>query len=255
MPLIFVLLVLSAVAAPPPDAPTPGASQPAQADATGATAEPAVASSKAADAEETYTPGQITELIQALGDPDWSTRQRASDELFFAGPIAYPALKEEFRRTRNYEVRRRIYYVVELIYFFHGQKQGNGFLGIQYNAGNLLEGDRIYVIRVVPGSGAERAGLRAGDVILSIDGTRLRDGTDGFRRVIEERRPGTRISLGVLREQRSLQLTAVLGPRRSPDDLYKMRERFVPWWRAEFDPDGLFREFDSPSVDRAWTLE
>lgn len=252
---ISVLLALSAVAAQPPAEPSSPASRPAPSDATGATAETPVASSNAAGAELTYTPEQISELIKALGDPDWSTRQRASDDLFFAGPAAYPPLKEEFRRTRNYEVRRRIHYIVELIYFFHGQKQGNGFLGIQYNAANPLEGDRIRVIRVVPGSGAERAGLRAGDLVLSIDGTRISNGTDGFRRMIEERKPGTRIALVVLRDQRSLQLSAVLGPRRSPDDLYKMRERFVPWWRAEFDPDGFFREFDPPSVDRAWTLE
>lgn len=66
------------------------------------------------------------------------------------------------------------------------------------------------VIRAVePGSAAERAGLRAGDVVLAIDGHRLRGAAD-LRGRIGLKRPGDRVELEIRRGEERLRIEAEL---------------------------------------------
>ncbi|XXX76843.1 Do family serine endopeptidase [Sorangium sp. So ce134] len=62
---------------------------------------------------------------------------------------------------------------------------------------------------VSEGSAAGRAGLRRGDVIVALRGEHLADGRD-LRMRIAETKPGTPVELRVLRDGRSLELTATL---------------------------------------------
>jgi hypothetical protein len=55
---------------------------------------------------------------------------------------------------------------------------------------------------VVPGSPAEGAGLRRGDIIFSVDRQRLEQGQD-LARIIGARRPGDEVTLGVWRQGRT----------------------------------------------------
>ncbi|HYF34660.1 MAG TPA: hypothetical protein VD994_05165 [Prosthecobacter sp.] len=48
------------------------------------------------------------ELIQALGDPQWKTRERATSELRELGPLARPSLQEALKQSTDPEVTRRL---------------------------------------------------------------------------------------------------------------------------------------------------
>jgi len=65
---------------------------------------------------------------------------------------------------------------------------------------------------VVAGSPADQAGLQAGDIITAIDGTAL-DATHTLDLVTSQLAPGATVTLDVLRDGRTTQLTAVLGTR------------------------------------------
>jgi serine protease Do/serine protease DegQ len=66
------------------------------------------------------------------------------------------------------------------------------------------------VAQVTPGSAAERAGVRSGDVIVSLDG-RAVTGSSDLRNAIGLQRIGTRVSLGVLRKGKLVTLQAVIA--------------------------------------------
>ncbi|MFW6086932.1 MAG: PDZ domain-containing protein, partial [Myxococcota bacterium] len=70
---------------------------------------------------------------------------------------------------------------------------------------------------VTPGGPAAEAGLEAGDVILSVDGTAIRKSHDLLRQVL--RKPvGARLELGVLRDGEKHGVTLVTGERPSSTD-------------------------------------
>jgi S1-C subfamily serine protease len=66
------------------------------------------------------------------------------------------------------------------------------------------------VTEVNEDSAAERAGIQVQDVIVSINGTRLRD-TGSLRSSIGLLPPGDRVTVGLLRDGREQTVTAVLG--------------------------------------------
>jgi serine protease DegS len=61
---------------------------------------------------------------------------------------------------------------------------------------------------------AQRAGIQAGDVIITIDGEPISDGREAMHR-IARMRPGEGLSVGVVREDQMLSLNAVVGTRAS----------------------------------------
>ncbi|MGK5498381.1 S1C family serine protease, partial [Streptomyces sp. URMC 125] len=63
---------------------------------------------------------------------------------------------------------------------------------------------------VVPGGPADRAGVRAGDVITAVDGTRVHSGEELIVK-IRSHRPGDRLELTVERDGRERSVTVVLG--------------------------------------------
>jgi len=65
----------------------------------------------------------------------------------------------------------------------------------------------VIVTELYPRSAGERAGLRAGDVILAVGGVEVRD-NGGVRYQFATQRPGARVPLTVLREGRQITLTA-----------------------------------------------
>lgn len=52
----------------------------------------------------------------------------------------------------------------------------SGWLGVEYDESTVTAGG-FRISRVVPGSPAEGAGIRAGDVLISVDGARFADNT------------------------------------------------------------------------------
>jgi serine protease Do len=80
-----------------------------------------------------------------------------------------------------------------------------GSIGIEFNAQENPAIARVYGVQggitissVVPGSPAERAGLKVGDTIVSVDGKPVKTG-DELVNDIANRRPGSKVTLGFYR--------------------------------------------------------
>jgi S1-C subfamily serine protease len=74
------------------------------------------------------------------------------------------------------------------------------------------ESDGVKLGSVIAGSGAERAGLRGGDVIVRIGDQGLNRFED-LRRALADRRPGDAVTLLYLREGEEHRASATLGTR------------------------------------------
>jgi peptidase M28-like protein/PDZ domain-containing protein len=72
--------------------------------------------------------------------------------------------------------------------------------------------DGLRLASVMPGTGAERAGLREGDVIVRIAGVAV-DGLEELRTVIRDRKPGDTVAVLYLRAGEPRATSATLGPR------------------------------------------
>ena len=90
-------------------------------------------------------------------------------------------------------------------------------LGIKENKG-------IGVTQVQPGSAADRAGLKKGDVITAFNGAEVND-PNVFRNQVASTAPGSDVTLTVLRDGRELQLRATLGEftPQPPRDMEQLR--------------------------------
>ncbi len=95
-----------------------------------------------------------------------------------------------------------------------GKTVQHAFLGIRIadasTAGNADAGARV--TRVSPGSPAERGGLRAGDVIVGIAGTKITSSED-LSRAVDQHKPGETIAVTVRRSGHSQTLHVELGTR------------------------------------------
>ena len=76
-------------------------------------------------------------------------------------------------------------------------------------------GSGALVVEVVEGAPAAEAGLRDGDVILSVAGRRVRD-SEGVARAIEDQRPGRRVEIEFRRGSVSRSVEVELGVRPTP---------------------------------------
>lgn len=76
-------------------------------------------------------------------------------------------------------------------------------LGLKNQAGALVSG-------IMPGSSAEKAGIKQGDVILAVDGERMESG-NALRNKIAGTLPGTTVKITVFRKGTEIDLEARLG--------------------------------------------
>lgn len=100
----------------------------------------------------------------------------------------------------------------------------------------------VIVGSVESGSPAEKAGLRVGDILLSIDGKDV-DSAFAVRRELSSKKDGDSVRLDVLRgRNRQTLVTSVVereGPRLLvPSDLGDLTEHFGPEWRARIEKGG-----------------
>jgi len=98
-------------------------------------------------------------------------------------------------------------------------KVTRGSIGIQFRPGLSGAVNRVYgfkngvlVQQVQPGGPAEKAGLKAGDIITTIDGRSIKDGDDLVNE-IASRRPGSSVRLGFLRDGKQNDATVTIGDR------------------------------------------
>ena len=108
----------------------------------------------------------------------------------------------------------------EIIQYGHPVR---GWLGVEANAitADLAKSlgldstDGVVVVGVMRNGPAHRAGLKPGDVILSIDGKPIREARDALL-AISGRKPGSRIKLDIVRDGKKIMLeaTAIERPQR-----------------------------------------
>ncbi len=94
-----------------------------------------------------------------------------------------------------------------------------GSIGIQFKEGVSSAVGRVYgfkngviISSVTANAPAEKAGLKSGDIIVSIDGRNIKDGDD-LVNDIASRRPGSTIRLGYLRDGKEETTTVSIGDR------------------------------------------
>jgi serine protease Do len=94
-----------------------------------------------------------------------------------------------------------------------------GSIGIIFNQGLSSSVNRMYgfkngvvVRKVQPGGPSEMAGLKPGDILLTIDGRTIKDGDDLVNE-IARRRPGSSVRLGYLRDGKQADITITIGDR------------------------------------------
>ena len=98
-------------------------------------------------------------------------------------------------------------------------KVTRGSIGIQFREGLSSAVNRVYgfktgvlVQQVQPGGPADKAGLKAEDIITSIDGRTIKDGDDLVNE-IANRPPGSTIRLGYVRDGKPEDTTVTIGDR------------------------------------------
>jgi serine protease Do len=77
---------------------------------------------------------------------------------------------------------------------------------------------------VEEGSPADKAGLKAGDVVLGVNGAKVTDSTD-LPRIIGDMRPGSAARLQVWRDRKSRDLTVTLGAQQAEESTAAARPR------------------------------
>jgi serine protease Do len=94
-----------------------------------------------------------------------------------------------------------------------------GSIGISFNNGLSSSVNRVYGFKngvlvqlVQPGGPADKAGLKPGDIITTIDGRTVKDGDD-LVNDIAGRRPGSTARLGYLRDGKPADTTVTIGDR------------------------------------------
>lgn len=96
------------------------------------------------------------------------------------------------------------------------------FLGVELDRLNeqlaeyfgVEEGEGALISRIVEDSGAEKAGLKAGDVILTVAGDEIED-TGDVSDAIRDKEPGDEVEVVVMREKKRMTIKATLGERKS----------------------------------------
>ena len=96
-------------------------------------------------------------------------------------------------------------------------KVTRGSIGIRFNQGLSGAVNRVYgfkagvlVQQVVHGGPSDKAGLKGGDIITTIDGRAVKDGDDLVNE-ITSRRPGSSIRLGYTRDGKQMDATVTIG--------------------------------------------
>jgi len=98
-------------------------------------------------------------------------------------------------------------------------KVTRGSIGIQFREGMSSAVNRVYgfkngvlINQVTPSGPADKGGLKAGDILLSVDGHSIKDGSDLVNE-IASRRPGSSVRLGYLRDGKQAEATVLIGDR------------------------------------------
>ncbi len=157
------------------------------------------------------TEEKIRKWIEELGSGEYKVRQNAEAELDKLGATALKYLKETARTTEDPQIRYTVEQLVDKIERPAGEMVA--YLGIRMNTDP--SGTSVQVQSVMDSSPALRDGIKAGDVIISIDGSKISGyanaGVGYLRKQIQSRREGDKVRITVLRAGKKETLEVTLG--------------------------------------------
>jgi putative serine protease PepD len=95
----------------------------------------------------------------------------------------------------------------QLIRFGKVTRSGRAYLGVRVAT---VMGGGVLVTSVTPGGPAASAGMKAGDVIVSVDGTPV-PSTDDLATVLAQIKPGTKVPVEIVRNGKKVELEVTVG--------------------------------------------
>lgn len=196
---------------------------------------------------------ELEQLLEDMGADSFETRQGAYEALKnLAGKDKeqlVPFLYEHLDTSSSPEVNMRVNELLREVILFDHFGRPPGFIGIQLGAITMLiDGEQVPVVvvnRVIPDTAADRSGLKAGDIISSLEGKRttehelrnLRMRADQlFISRVAKKFKGDQIRLGIYKDGIERETILTLGAR--PDDLptslprptEEMKEAYYKKW-------------------------
>ncbi len=159
----------------------------------------------------------------------------------------------ESERKKDYEFSLKAPRPEKLFFNFEGKPYGYLGVGLQSLGDQLAEyfqvEDGALVSEVIEESPAEKAGLKAGDVIVAVNGTEIDDASD-VTEVIRDHKKGDKIEIEVVRDGNKMNLMAELDEREFPhnfESLFGQDGIAIPnlsGMEWHFDPDELNIQLD-----------
>ncbi|MDJ0740380.1 MAG: PDZ domain-containing protein [Gammaproteobacteria bacterium] len=136
-----------------------------------------------------YSPERLQHLVRQAGDSTTVAVVRNGDEM---------TLRTQFAKPKS--------------------GSGQALLGIRIQpmtddlreAFGAVAGNGVLISQVTDGSAAADGGLKAGDIVVSIDGVGVATTRD-IQRLVRSRTPGDRVSITILRDRAEQQLDVALG--------------------------------------------
>jgi len=160
----------------------------------------------ASDHTRFYSAGTPVLFFHTGGHPDYHRPSDTADRLNVDGMARVAAIGAAVITALD-DGARPVYAKLTPPARKGGAGRGAGaFLGV---GGDGRGADGALLAHVVPGSAAERAGLRDGDVLVRVDDVAV-DGFEALRRIIGARRPGDVVRLIYLRDGRDHETLATL---------------------------------------------
>jgi len=200
----------------------------------------------------------IDRWIRELSDANFETREAADAKLRKIGIDHVNRLAEAYQTIDDYEAKVRIQRIAEYLYFWDRVIGKNGFLGISHQVyvpgpqgdPRVEPGKAAFkIVQVIPDTAAERAGLRKGDLIVSVDGIKLAEGAGpaNFANLIRHKLPGAELTFEFFRGDEHITKRVAIGhrpirhyggaaPAELNDQLNKAIKEFPDWWNARFGP-------------------
>jgi membrane-associated protease RseP (regulator of RpoE activity) len=103
------------------------------------------------------------------------------------------------------------------------------------------DGHGVLVRSVEKGSRADKAGFRAGDVIVRVDKDPVHDSSD-FRHSLQSHRGGGPVSIGIIRDKREQTVTLTLPERKESGKIFGDEDFDIPNIEADIDLGDLSRQ-------------
>ncbi len=173
-------------------------------------------------------------ILSDLGSPEFRVREEAEAKMLEWGrsrrEASMKVLLVKVHTAQDPEVRERCLEILKKLVNDEYLKDGEGFIGISMLdeianvPGDPNPRQVIRIRQIIKGTAAEKAGLQLNDLIAGLDGDvwRAAPAADTFSQLIKKKKPGTKVVLKVIRDQKLKTFDLVLGKRLVSADLLMM---------------------------------